>query len=800
MARLRRIEPSGFRGARLPVSLDFENRCASAVVFGSNGHGKSSFVDALECYMNETIDHLNRENVGRAAYRHRALGDDEVASVRVEFSEAELSGSLEVSSDRRMTLTADSESTRPFRTAAASEMTILRHKDLARFVDMTKGQKLEALAPLIGLETLSDTRSALVSTRRRLEQDLIDEDRILQGRRRSIEETLGEGPFSDERLWGLIGESLGQVGVSESVHDPVALALVLEGVSVTANAERDRDLKNLRAAHDAVGAMADLRSEFTSVDAFTAAFNVLASDPDVVRETQLVRVWEAGRGVASAEWWEVDECPLCGETTDLHELNERIEHQLEAAAETQTRLENLEDLRRDAQGDIETAARILRRTLKAMEDVEQCAFFNALVKDELSDGLHEFERVVRSQRDIGPISTGFRETWRALRTGAEDARQACLGALATSIEELSPTAQERSRLDAYRRLSSVESDLRYVEQLNRNCRIIDTHAASIREILDQFEHHERETVAAVLSRISTNVSAYYRKLHGGERYDNVRLVFLPEDRGLEFSLEAYGETISPPRLLLSESHLGSLGLCLFLAAAREFNTATNFLVLDDVVNSFDAGHRANLAALLVEDFEDFQVIAFTHDPIWFETLRRTASSWVEIRIAGWSLDLGIRIVGNPADERQRIEEFLDQGDERIAGNLTRQFVEHRLKRLCEVLRVPIRYRQGYANDQRTAHDLFIALRRHSRTRNRFRNADHSVWGEFETSSFLANLASHDQPEMVTALSAGDILYALDKLDELEAVFRCGDCGKWVWLLRSNPNDDKSQCECGNLRI
>ena len=339
-----------------------------------------------------------------------------------------------------------------------------------------------------------------------------------------------------------------------------------------------------------------------------------------------------------------------------------------------------------------------------------------------------------------------------------------------------------------------------MERLKRNRQIIDTQVASIREILKRFEQHERDTVADVLSRISNNVSTYYQKLHGGERYDNVRLDFLPEDRGLEFSLEAYGETISPPRLLLSESHLGSLGLCLFLAAAREFNSATNFLVLDDVVNSFDADHRANLAALLAEEFKDFQVVAFTHDPIWFDTLRRIASSWVEIRIAGWSLEMGIRIIGNPAEHRLRIEEFLDQGDEGIAGNLTRQFVEYRFKRLCEVLRVPIPYRQGPANDQRTAHQLFLALRAHCKPRARFRNADHAVWDEFDASNFLANLASHDQPERATALSGGDIRFALDKLDELESLFRCTGCTRPVWALRSNPSDDKSQCQCGNLRI
>jgi AAA15 family ATPase/GTPase len=88
------------------------------VVYGANGHGKSSYVDALECYFFARIGHLERENVSRAAYRHRAHPDTEIATVKVEFSNGDRNGSLSVNSARHLEFTADGSETEAFRQAA----------------------------------------------------------------------------------------------------------------------------------------------------------------------------------------------------------------------------------------------------------------------------------------------------------------------------------------------------------------------------------------------------------------------------------------------------------------------------------------------------------------------------------------------------------------------------------------------------------------------------------------------------------------------------------------------------------
>ena len=61
--RIKSIRLAWFRGAADPVSL--EPNCKSMVVYGANGSGKSSFVDAVEYVLKDSkIGHLNHEYSG----------------------------------------------------------------------------------------------------------------------------------------------------------------------------------------------------------------------------------------------------------------------------------------------------------------------------------------------------------------------------------------------------------------------------------------------------------------------------------------------------------------------------------------------------------------------------------------------------------------------------------------------------------------------------------------------------------------------------------------------------------------
>ena len=164
--------------------------------------------------------------------------------------------------------------------------------------------------------------------------------------------------------------------------------------------------------------------------------------------------------------------------------------------------------------------------------------------------------------------------------------------------------------------------------------------------------------------------------------------------------------------MLSESHLNSLAIALFLAMAEEFNEQLGFLLLDDVINSFDVEHRGRLAELLADGFSDWQLIVLTHDQQFFEHLSRRAPSWRKLELTSWSYASGPRTTqyetsGILAAARERLE----NGDVHGAATKARRALEELLQEVCEALWAPLPFRRGQANDKREIGELFKGVRR-----------------------------------------------------------------------------------------
>ena len=80
----------------------------------------------------------------------------------------------------------------------------------------------------------------------------------------------------------------------------------------------------------------------------------------------------------------------------------------------------------------------------------------------------------------------------------------------------------------------------------------------------------------------------------------------------------------------------SIALALRLAAIRRFNCAAPIIVLDDVVTSYDADHRRNIASAIAAEFSGSQIIITTHDERFFNYLKDQleAKDWHFKRIIG----------------------------------------------------------------------------------------------------------------------------------------------------------------------
>jgi len=314
---------------------------------------------------------------------------------------------------------------------------------------------------------------------------------------------------------------------------------------------------------------------------------------------------------------------------------------------------------------------------------------------------------------------------------------------------------------------------------------------------------ERENIRRVLKAISSDVNDFFVFLHPDDDIDEVELI-PTEERGIEFKLRRHGEEISPPTKILSEAHLNSLGICLFLASAKYFNKANEFLVLDDVVTSFDTGHRRPLARLMGEKFADAQFLLFTHDELWFDILKKDlpTGKWVFKELTKWTKDEGLNIKESPITLKERISDNLDENDIKGAANKCRTLIEEILKERCQDLGVRgLEFRTGAENDRRDPSELISALTDYLKGNQTLRDKDSKKsFDHLRASQLITNIGSHHQNLTSTSLGRGDVETVLRDINEFETLFLCTECGTAPAKKYSPQFSKLKNCKCGEFKL
>ena len=116
---------------------------------------------------------------------------------------------------------------------------------------------------------------------------------------------------------------------------------------------------------------------------------------------------------------------------------------------------------------------------------------------------------------------------------------------------------------------------------------------------------------------------------------------------LELSANFHNQTDINPQSLYSESHLDTLGICIFLALAQKYNDGNTILILDDVVMSVDHSHLDRFIDLIKEEAKKFtHVLLTTHYRPWkdrYKHHRAGSGSMHFIELKPWSLKNGITL-------------------------------------------------------------------------------------------------------------------------------------------------------------
>jgi hypothetical protein len=154
----------------------------------------------------------------------------------------------------------------------------------------------------------------------------------------------------------------------------------------------------------------------------------------------------------------------------------------------------------------------------------------------------------------------------------------------------------------------------------------------------------RRFVQETLDTASEECTRLYARIHPDEPIGAMRIAMDPNQRASLLQTVEFGDASGLlPQVYFSDSHLDSLGLCVFLAITNQFSgrgadpSERPIVVLDDVFASLDQAHRRRVGQLLAEEARKFaQVIVATHASEWRDVLAANAGTQV-IELGEWSL-------------------------------------------------------------------------------------------------------------------------------------------------------------------
>lgn len=750
--RLHRLTLRGFRGVPGEMDVDFGNG-QSLAVYGDNGTGKSTIADALEWYFTGQIELLSHEGRQHAIRNLSADGDGET-SVHVVTS-GDLGGKV-VFPDARGPEALG---------MTGRETFLLRGRTLADFINKTKTEKWKALAELLGLDAIELLRQDLQRARTDIKKQVKAAEEKIAAARSAI--SAGDATVTEE---GVL-ETLQQICSGLGVEVPPSLAVVTDAAWIAGVAGESAALgaPKLEMLSSTASGLRLPTVDETAITAWNASVS-RAREKDDVPLLTLFREADALLSSSPSH----DGCPLCGQAISKDALTTRVRRMLTDLVESSQAAERLR----------EGVAECRDALVAALEQRRALVGLARPLRIELNDPPLLPLELAAALDSRAPIeSSALKAFQKDLERWDADARAAIAkNAPADAGTRQSQLAMLAVICEHIRTWQKAQKELAWAQRAHQ---LAD-------RVYEAYQERQKKQLESILTSISRRVAEIYGALHPGE--DLSRVTVEPwTAKGLELAVDFHGSKQRPPHGVLSESHLNSLAIALFLAMAQTFNEKLRFLVLDDVINSFDLEHRGELASLLAEKFDDWQLVVLTHDRQFFDHLARRAPSWRRLEITSWSYERGPRLTSDRSSGiLEQAQERLAQGDVGGAATKARRGLEELLQEICEALEAELPFRRGAKNDQREIGELLRGVRRAVREHAKglvksleplLKNLDADV-------SATLNVEAHaSRGRSGTA----EVESALRRLEQLDRMWSCPECGTRLWH-KGTP--ESSRCKCG----
>lgn len=756
--KIESLEIHSFRGIK---NNNLKMNGKSLLIFGENGTGKSSIVNAIEFSLTNDINSLKgASELKLVKHAPHIKSDSDDLKIITTFENGD-----KITKKIKTNDYPENSELKTYIKEANNGSFILSREKLLKFIKAAPNERYKAIGNIIGLEKLDKVEESFKKVNNTFQKKLekIKESKKMKylniGKKFQCEIT------SEKELVTAINNELERnnlkpIDLSEQIEKIIENIIKnKENLSKTNYEEIIKNINSFKIDHD---------FEFKKINEIVKK---LSSEPS--KDSEIVELLEKSLDYLSEK--KIKECPLCENKIEDVDLKKLIEDKLKNFNDEMKIENNLKKLINTNIVEIEKLKEDLSKILKSLQNNKNTV--------ELSKNIEKYIEIIENKIIY---LTHFRNFNFNIEI-EEDYN--FISKIKKEIEEIKENIIEKCRSEEEEKnkklsnlLEIVISSLNHLKEirkLNEKEKSMEKKYNLIKTIDQTFQKTKIKAVQNILKKIFNDVNSFYSYIHKGDLISKVKFI-QPHSTGLQLIIN-YFDNEDDPRAFSSEGHLDTLGLCIFLAFIKNFHKKCSLIILDDIVTTVDIPHKEKIARLLFEKFPQKQFIITTHDRLWYkqvinmENIYNLRNNFENCEIIRWDVENGPEL-STYKPSWDKIQMSLDNNDLNCASNESRRYLEYNLQKICEVNEVKLRMGGMYTVAEMK--DPAIKKIRKTTKKTTFKNYYEEIFDELDKTVIMGNLLSHNNEESENC-SINEVRSFCEAVNNLKNSIVCEKCGGYL---------------------
>lgn len=603
---LRKLTIAHLRGSVKPFALEFEKGKKLTIVYGENATGKTTICDALEFLGTGYVGSLENRGLGKTArYWHSVGKSASDIAVTLETTAGACTG--KVTKGEAVVAPA----------AHRPQVQVLRRATIQGLIDGRPADRYALIDPFIDVSAVAKAETSL--------RDLI---RSLKSNRDTAVAIVAENEATLRQFWE---------AAEKPDSDPIKWSEQESARDVNQLGEEQQAIAALRTAHQR---LVDYPEKADTLAKQLAQARAAAANADKQLDSlvsaavegvgELVGILEAAQPYFHKHP-DPTHCPLCESAEKVSGLRARVNERIKQHSTIQK-----------AKREKEAQSQAVQSEERRYEDLKKDFARDSKALDAAVTA-YKWKGNVQIPKQTCPEELDALRAWLDAHASAAAGWQKAESALQSQSQFVQTLKQA---LKNYKKNVQEQKDL-------------DKLIPRLESALEITANERRKFTDGVLAAIAANVGTLYEAVHPGEGLNKISLVLDPARRAsLDIGATFCGQSDAPPQAYFSQSHLDTLGLCIFLALAGLEKPEEMTLVLDDVLASVDEPHVDRLIEMLYGEVQKFRhCLISTHYKPWKEKHRW---GWLKngqcqfVELTKWTVTDGLTVIGTLPDvERLR---------------------------------------------------------------------------------------------------------------------------------------------------